>query len=428
MIAHRFPLAALTAALVAVWAIAAPVPAVTDDQLKEQALKLNSLTTTDAMQTKLTEVLKDKPLAKRLVGVAAAMQAEAKKGESPFKFNAAFLLGKVAHNLKDYKSAEKFYLFCKTSSEKLESGSQMAQAYDGLIDLYWDQKKFQDVETLCGELLESDAKGKEMNAAKALAIERMVQSKARRGEHDDALNMANRFVELDKKGWYALQLKGYVLREAGKIDDALDTYKEVIKRIEKDKTLKGEEKTRIVRNARYVMTGLYVENKDIDKASEILEELIKEEPDVATYYNDLGFIWADHDQKFEESEKLIRKAIKLDDEARAKLLKEGKIDEETAKKQNAAYLDSLGWVLYKNKKYDEAKKYLLESIKDDEEGAHMEIWDHLADVYIAQGDAKLAVETWMKALKFEDVTKRDAERRKKITEKMKKAKAELKKE
>ena len=84
-------------------------------------------------------------------------------------------------------------------------------------------------------------------------------------------------------------------------------------------------------------------------------------------------------------------------------------------------------MLYKNKKYDEAKKYLLESIKDDEEGAHMEIWDHLADVYLAQGDAKLAVETWTKALKFEDVSKRDAERRKKITEKMKKAKAGLKK-
>lgn len=426
MIARRF--SAVAVAMVAAWVGAAPVPAVTDDQLKDQALKLNSLTTTDAMQTKLTEVLKDKAIAKRLVGVAAGLQAGAKPGESPFKFNAAFLLGKVAHNLKDYKNAETFYLFCKESAVKLDSGSQMAQAYDGLIDLYWDQKKFQDVEQLCADLLESDAKGKEMNAAKSLAIERMVQSKARRGEHDEALNMVNRFVELDKKGWYALQLKGYVLREAGKLDDAIDTYTEVIKRIEKDKTIKGEEKSRIVRNARYVMTGLYVDGKKIDEAAKILEDLIKEEPDSATYYNDLGFIWADNDLKYEESEKLIRKALELDEKMRAKLLKEGKIDEETAKKTNAAYLDSLGWVLYKNKKYDEAKKYLLESIKDDEEGAHMEIWDHLADVYIAQGDSKKAVEYWTKALKFEDLSKRDAERRKKITEKLKKAKAGLKKD
>jgi tetratricopeptide (TPR) repeat protein len=239
--------------------------------------------------------------------------------------------------------------------------------------------------------------------------------------------MVNRFVELDKKGWYALQLKGYVLREAGKFDDAIDTYLEVIKRIEKDKTLKGDEQKRIIRNARYVMTSLYVDSKKIDEAAKILEELIKEEPDAATYYNDLGFIWADNDMKMEESEKLIRKAIELDEQARQKAFKEGKIDEEASKKANAAYLDSLGWVLYKNKKYDEAKKYLLESIKDDEEGAHMEIWDHLADVYLAQGDTKLAIETWQKALKFEDISKRDAERRKKITEKLKKAKADLKK-
>ncbi len=427
MFTRRFTHAAITVALVCTWTMAAPVPTVTDDQLKEQALKLNSLTTTDAMQAKLTELLKDKVIAKRLVGVASGMQAEAKKGESPFKFNAAFLLGKMAQNLKDYKNAEAFYLFCQASAKKLESGSQMAQSYDGLIDLYWDQKKFQAVEDLCAELLESDAKGKEMNAAKSLAIERMVQSKARRGEHDEALNMVNRFVELDKKGWYALQLKGYVLREAGKFDDAIDTYLEVVKRIEKDKSLKDDEKKRIVRNARYVMTSLYVDSKKIDEAAKILEELIKEDPDAATYYNDLGFIWADNDQKMEESEKLIRKAIELDEKARKKLFEEGKIDEETSKKANAAYLDSLGWVLYKNKKYDEAKKYLLESIKDDEEGAHMEIWDHLADVYIAQGDTKLAIETWMKALKFEDISKRDSERRKKITEKLKKAKADLKK-
>ena len=71
----------------------------------------------------------------------------------------------MSHNLKDYKNAEAFYLFCSASAKKLESGSQMAQAYDGLIDLYWDQKKFQAVEDLCAELLESEAKGKEMNAA-----------------------------------------------------------------------------------------------------------------------------------------------------------------------------------------------------------------------------------------------------------------------
>ena len=379
-------------------------------------------------RAKLTELLKDKAAAKRLVALAAKMQADAKEKDAPFKFNGAFILGKAAQNLKDYKTAEAFYKFCKANAQKLESGEKLARAYDGLIDLYWDQKKFAEVEELCAELLNSEDTGKEMSSAKSLAIERMIQSKARRGDHDEALNMADAVIKLEKGGWYSLQLKGYVLREAGKIDQAIDTYSDALKKIEADKKLEEKDKTTITRNVRYMLTGLHVENKDIDKAADILQALVKEVPDSATYKNDLGFIWADNDLKLDESEKLIREALELDAKAREKALKEGKIDAEDAKKANAAYQDSLGWVLYKNKKYDEAIKLLTEASLDEEEGQHMEIWDHLADAYLAKKDAKKAIELWSKALKFEDVSKRDGERRKKITEKMRKAKASLKKD
>ncbi len=407
--------------------LAAPVPAApTDEQLKAKALKFNDLSGDTQMQGGLTEVLKDKAAAKRLVALAVKMQADAKEKDAPFKFNGAFVLGKVAQNLKDYKSAEEFYKFCKANALKLESGAKLAQAYDGLIDIYWDQKMFAEVEELCAELLNSEQDGKEMGSAKSFAIERMIQSKARRGDHDEALNMAEAVIKLEKGGWYSLQLKGYVLREAGKLDEAIAVYADVLKKIEKDKKLKDEDKTKITRSARYALTGLYVENKDIDKAADILKELVKEVPDNATFKNDLGFIWADNDQKLDESEKLIREALDLDEKAREKALKEEKIDAETAQKANAAYQDSLGWVLYKKKKYAEAIKLLTEASLDEEEGQHMEIWDHLADAYLATKETKKAVELWGKALKFEDVSKRDAERRKKITEKLKMAKAALK--
>ena len=421
--------ALLTSLLLGESALAAPVPAApTDEALRESALKLNDLSNEEAMQTRLTELLKDKPGAKRLVAIAAKMQADAKDKDAPFKFNAAIVLGKLAQNLKDYKSAELFYKFCKANALKLDSGKKLSQAYDGLIDIHWDRKQFAEVEELCAEILNSENNGKEMGQAKAFAIERMIQSKARRGDFDEALNMAEAVIKLDKEGgsWYALQLKGYVLREAGKLDQAIETYGDALAKLEGDKELKGEAKKTITRNVRYIVTGLHVENKEVDKAAAILQALVKEVPDSATYKNDLGFIWADNDQKLEESEKLIRDALVLDEKARAEALKKGTIDEETAKKVNAAYQDSLGWVLYKNKKYKEAIKLLTEASLDEDEGQHMEIWDHLADAYIATKDAKKAIELWGKALKFEDVSKRDAERRKQITEKLRKAKASLK--
>jgi predicted Zn-dependent protease len=182
--------------------------------------------------------------------------------------------------------------------------------------------------------------------------------------------------------------------------------------------MKAEQKDRFKDRTRYILTGLYVDNKEIDKAAKNLEALIKRHPDNATYKNDLGFIWCDHDMHLPEAEKLIKEAVELDKKEKEKLKKEGKIDEV---KPNAAYLDSLGWVLFKQKKYKEALPYLKEAAADDEDGSHLEIWDHLADCYMALGEKKEAVAAWEKGLKYEDVSKRDVERRRKVSEKLRDA-------
>ncbi|HEV3435735.1 MAG TPA: CDC27 family protein, partial [Gemmata sp.] len=88
---------------------------------------------------------------------------------------------------------------------------------------------------------------------------------------------------------------------------------------------------------------------------------------------------------------------------------------------NAAYLDSLGWVFYKQKKYKEALEPLKKASADEEEGNHLEIWDHLGDCYLALGQKKDAIAAWEKALKMEDISNRDGERRRKVSEKLKKA-------
>jgi tetratricopeptide (TPR) repeat protein len=273
--------------------------------------------------------------------------------------------------------------------------------------------------------------GKAFENFKPVVLEKLVQSKAKQGETDEALRMAEGLVELDKGGWYFLQLKGWVLREAGKTEEAITTYEDVLDRLDDAKELKDDSRTRIKRNVRYLLSGLHVDNKNVDKAAKQLQMLIEDEPDRATYYNDLGFIWADHDKNLEKSEEYIRKALKLDAAEREKLLKEGKNltpdDVARLKRENAAYLDSLGWVLFKQGKFEEALKYLEKAAQDEEDGRHIEIWDHWADALVALGRKKEALGVWQKSLKFEDVSPRDRERRKKVTQKMNKIKDELEK-
>ena len=397
----------------------------TDEQLKETALALNELTSAEGMNAKLKELAKDKESAKRLVTLAATMHKEQVEKKPPFKYNAALVLGNLSASVKDVGNAELFFEFCFESAAKTQSGKRMLTAYEGLVDVYWQQKKFKEAEELIRKVIDTNG-DEEFERKKLIVMEQLVRTKVKLGDTDEALQIVDNLISLDKGGWYFVQLKGTVLREVGKFKEAIVVYEDVVARLKKAK-VPVDKKVREAysQRARYVLSSLYVDTKDIEKAAETLQALIKDDPENSTYYNDLGFIWVDNDMKLDESETMIRKAIELDAALRKKLLDEGKIPEELAKAENSAYLDSLGWVLFKRGKFEEAYKYLDKASQDPEEGNHIEIWDHVADCLVALDRKKEAVAVWTKALKLEDLTKRDAERRKKITEKLKKTKAEL---
>jgi tetratricopeptide (TPR) repeat protein len=391
-----------------------------DNPLREELLKLNSVTGEEAQKTRLIALYKDKERAKKLVLEASKMMKEAKGKENPFKYNGALIVARLAHVTKQYDVAEPFYEYLVETATKLKSGAKIAEATQGLIDLYYDTKKYATVTKLCEEYV-SEKGSDEYEAAKPYVLERWIQALAKDEKFDESLRLVSILTDDKTASWYGYQLKGWVLREQGKLDAAIEAYNESMTKIDAHKVMTPEDKDRLKDRTRYILTGVYVDNKDVDNAAKHLKTLIKRNPESSTFKNDLGFIWCDHDMNLEESEKLIKEALDLDAKAQEKLKKEGKIDEI---KPNAAYLDSLGWVYFKQKKYKEALDPLKKAAADDEDGSHLEIWDHLGDCYLALGQRKDAITAWEKGLKFEDISKRDQERRRKVSEKLKKARAE----
>ncbi len=385
--------------------------------LREEVLKLNSVTGDDALNDKYRALKKDKEKAKKLVAEAGKMLKEAKEKEkeNPFNYNGGLLVAKLAQFTKQYDVAEPLYKHLVETSTKLKSGSKMLTAYDGLIDVYWDAKKYADAAKVCEEFVDQMGP-EEFEDAKPFILERLVQVRAKEEKFNDALRIADLLIEADKGGWYFLQTKGWVLREQGKYAAAIDQYKESLDRLDAAKGMPADTKNRLKDRTRYILTGLYVDNKEVDKAAKELQTLIKRNPDNATYKNDLGFIWCDNDMHLEESEKLIKEALELDKAEKEKAKKAGKLDEVTP---NAAYLDSLGWVYFKQKKYKEALEPLKEAVKDDEDGNHLEIWDHLGDCYMALDQKKDAIAAWQSGLKCEDLSRRDIDRRKSVIAKLK---------
>jgi len=389
--------ALLAAALLAVPAPAAP--ATDDDAQRARIQELNQLTGADTLDGAIKQLTEDAAGTKKLLALAVPMTKDKKK---PLSYNAAYVLARAAQDLKEIDASEALYRYGADEALRLRSGQKMAQTFGGLIDLYYENRKFDKTEQLCKEFLEIEG-NETVEQLKLPVMERMIQALARQKKFEQALKTVNNLVEREgEDGWWALQLKGWVLREAEKNDEAAKAIEKVLERLNADKTLPKERKARYVERNRYFLSSVYIDLKDVNKAAEQLKALLEMKPDDPTYNNDLGYIWADHDMNLDEAEKLIRKALNEDRKQR-KAVPDLRPEDD---KDNAAYLDSLGWVLYKKKNYKEAREWLEQAVKD-KEGQHIEIYDHLGDVYKALGMKDEAIATWKKGI--ESVEKKPAD-------------------
>ena len=112
------------------------------------------------------------------------------------------------------------------------------------------------------------------------------------------------------------------------------------------------------------------------------QKALESKADFAPALNFLGYSWADKGLRLAEARDMIERALAADPD-------------------NAAYLDSLGWVLFRLGKPKEALPRLEKaaSLLQDEPDAT--VWDHLGDVLEALGRGKEAREAWDKAEKLE---------------------------
>ena len=279
-------------------------------------LQLNDITGTDVIQAKIGELVKEGDKTRELLKRASTLASET---DQPFGPNALYILARTAHGLKEIEAAEQFYRLGVTEALKLQSGQEAAQTLGGLIDLFYENEKYDKTVTVCQELLAFQGSDS-IDRLKPFVVERMLEALARDGKLDQALKLVDKLIEADDKdGWFFLRIKGDLLHQADRIEEAAKTYEIVLDRLGKDKALNEEPKCELVRQVRYVLSGAYTELHQVDRAVEQLQILLKEKPDDPTYNNDLGYLWADHDRNLDEAEKLIRKA--LEDAEAAQILR-----------------------------------------------------------------------------------------------------------
>lgn len=195
------------------------------------------------------------------------------------------------------------------------------------------------------------------------------------GQTDDALAAAGAASGMQPDNPRLAARVPWILYFARRHSEARDAYRHFISRF--DESHQDAETRDELRQARLVLSNIYVMEENLPMAEELLEEVLDEFPEDVSAMNDLGYLLADQGKQLERALHMIRQAVQSEAE-------------------NVAYRDSLGWVLHRLGKNEEAFAELTQAASG--EGPDPVILDHLGDVALALGRTDEAAAAWARAV------------------------------
>jgi len=128
----------------------------------------------------------------------------------------------------------------------------------------------------------------------------------------------------------------------------------------------------------FMRGAMFERQKKFELAEAEFRKLLDSNPDNAGALNYLGYMLADRNVRLSEALQMIQKAVEKDP-------------------GNGAYLDSLGWALFRLGRYPEAEDSLRRAIEKTSKDPT--VHDHLGDVYFKQGKLKEAIGQWNQSIK-----------------------------
>jgi len=127
----------------------------------------------------------------------------------------------------------------------------------------------------------------------------------------------------------------------------------------------------------FLLGAIYERQKFFDKAEEQFKKVLAVNPKNAPVLNYYGYMLGDLGIRLDEAEALVQKALKEDP-------------------FNGAYLDSLGWIYFKENKLGASESTLRKAVERERHDAT--IHSHLGDLYAKLGRGDLAAAEWEKSL------------------------------
>ena len=317
-----------------------------------------------AVKTEAQAVAMDEEFFKSVLDEANCRVANQPNGA---KFNMTFAVAEIAAEVKRWDTAKKFYEIACTADP-----TKKAAIYEvwGMHLIGAEQY------AIAGELFRRAIDENVAADDKPIFRHYLAGSLAMQDKHDEALDAARQAARKAPDSPEFLARVAWILYRAKRLDEARGIYSDLVKQFDQEFSKTGVRD--ILRESRLTLSHLHALKENHDIAEELLEEVLDEYPLDIGAYNDLGYLWADRGVHLNRALNMIQAACK-------------------AEPKNHAYRDSLGWVLYRLERYEEAKKE-LEFAADDEDPDGV-ILDHLGDIYDKLGDKNAARKSWQRAVK-----------------------------
>ena len=122
----------------------------------------------------------------------------------------------------------------------------------------------------------------------------------------------------------------------------------------------------------------YYRTSNFEKSDSIFESLIREEPDNYIVLNNYSYYLAERGDKLDQAKAWSYMVV-------------------TKNPDNATYLDTYAWVLYKLRSFEEAERYILFALDKGGEN-DPEVNEHAGDIQLALGSYNIARSYYMKAI------------------------------
>lgn len=160
-------------------------------------------------------------------------------------------------------------------------------------------------------------------------------------------------------------------------EEALETYRQAIRQV-----TEGSD-TEMVSDLYTAMGDLLHESGQPAEAYACYDSALLYKPSNILVLNNYAYFLAEEGRDLERAEQMSRRTIE-------------------AEPDNATYLDTYAWILYKLQRYDEALSYMERALAAESEPSDV-LYEHMGDICHRLGDKSKALDYWRKALDLQRV-------------------------